>query len=111
MQKVKTLVFAGGGIHDAKGCGESIADTLIVHNIGTGMLTWSADNDSEWLELDSEYNVIAESSSDSLFLLVNAADLIPDDYIDTIFITSWIQGEQKSCQVFFFRPKVTYISI
>ena len=28
MQKIKTLVFAGGEIHDAKGCGKAIADAL-----------------------------------------------------------------------------------
>ena len=28
MQKIKTLVFAGGEIHDAKGCGRAIVDAL-----------------------------------------------------------------------------------
>jgi len=68
--------------------GNSVNEILIVYNSGGGLLSWSADKDSEWVQLDSEYNQIPAGGSDTLFVLVDATNLAPGEYRDTIFITS-----------------------
>jgi hypothetical protein len=68
--------------------GDSIADSVMVSNIGTGYLIWSATNNSQWLKLGSMYDSLHGGETAPLFYTCNAKNISEGTHLDTITISS-----------------------
>ena len=66
-----------------------ITETLTIHNVGTGDLSWSLSIDaSDWLSVDPSEGVLASGGSEPVTLIIDATGLAAGTYTASLTLTS-----------------------